>query len=181
LIASKLVTDRLELRPFRFSDAPDFHAYINDPDMGTYLEVGDSNLSLSDASQIIARHLLADPNERVVWAIDISGKIVGAISLNLSKGQRISEIGYSVKKPLWGQGIAREAVAAVIGAAFDAYPQLQRVQANIHPDNKGSIRVAESVGMRHEGTLRSYALVNGQSANEAVYAVIRDEWLPATE
>ena len=30
--------------------------------------------------------------------------------------------------------------------------------------------------MQHEGTLRSYALVRGEVADEAVYALVRDEW-----
>ena len=64
----------------------------------------------------------------------------------------------------------------MVNAAFSSYPQLQRIQANIHPDNTGSIRVAASVGMIYEGTLRSYSFVNGSEADEAVYAIVRKEW-----
>ena len=85
-----------------------------------------------------------------------------------------------MKKSLWGKGIASKAANTVVNAAFTSYPQLQRVQANIHPDNIGSIKVAESIGMKLEGVLRSYAIVHGITADEAIYAIIREEWRGAT-
>ena len=74
---------------------------------------------------------------------------------------------------VWGQGYASEAGKAVVDAAFDAYPQLQRIQAGIHPDNVGSIHVAQRIGMEYEGTLRCYAYVKDKVADEAIYAVLR--------
>lgn len=176
LVPETLTTERLCLRPFRFSDVPAFHAYLSEPDMGTFLEGERSSFSESDAAAVIAKHLLADKSERQVWAITIEDIPIGAVTINFAKEHRVSELGYSVKKSLWGQGIAREAVLAVVNAAFEAYPQLQRIQANIHPDNEGSLRVAMAVGMQHEGTLKSYAFVNGKVADEAVYAIIRTLW-----
>lgn len=168
------------LRPFRFSDVSEFHSYINEPDMSLYLEGTRTSLSEADAAEIIARHLLLDKEQRQVWAVTVDDEVVGAVSINFAKAHRVSEIGYSIKKSLWGQGMASRATQAVVNAAFEAYPQLQRIQANIHPDNGGSIRVAKSVGMEFEGTLRSYAFVRGKAADEAVYAIVRQAWTVAT-
>ena len=166
----------IRLRPFCFSDAPEFHSYINEPDMGLYLEGTRTELTEADAAEIIARHLLVDKELRQVWAITIDDNAVGTVSINFAKNHRVSEIGYSVKKTLWGQGIASRVIQTVVNAAFETYPQLQRIQANIHPDNEGSIQVAKFIGMKLEGTLRSYAFVRGEIADEAVYAIVREEW-----
>jgi len=101
---------------------------------------------------------------------------VGGISINFEKSHRIAQIGYSIKKDLWGKGLATEATSAVVDAAFEAYPDLQRIQANIHPQNHGSIRVVERIGMDYEGTLRSYAFVRDEVADEAIYAILRGKW-----
>ena len=144
--------------------------------MGRFLEGALSPPTEAETSSIIARHLLADRAQRNVWAIAIDGLAVGAISINFAKAHRIAEIGYSVKKSLWGQGYAGEAVRAVIDAAFETCSDLQRIQANIHPRNEASIRVAKKAGMCYEATLRSYSYVDGEPVDEVIYAILRDEW-----
>ncbi len=176
MLPDELIAEGIHLRPFRFSDVSAFRSVINDPEMGLYLEGEQRELTEDDVSEIIARHLLSDKSERQVWAVTIDDEVVGAVSIKFSKTNRVSEIGYSVKKDCWGKGIARRAASAVVAAAFEAHPDLQRVQANIHPENKGSIKVAASLGMTLEGVLRSYAFVRGEVADEAIYAVTRSAW-----
>ncbi|MFK7914752.1 MAG: GNAT family N-acetyltransferase [Pseudomonadales bacterium] len=166
-------TQRLQLRSYRFSDASRMHAYLQEPDQNNYLEGAATTLSEAQVEAIIARHILANPEQRNVWAITIDDQPMGAVSINFEKESRIAEIGYHISKRLWGRGYASEAVAAVVHTAFGNLPQLQRIQASIHPENQASIRVAERVGMQYEGTLRSYAFVNGEPADEAIYAVLR--------
>lgn len=179
MIPETLITERLRLRLFQFSDVPAFYAYASEPDMGTFSESERNSFSETDAEAVIARHLLADNSERQVWAITLEDTPVGAATINFAKQYRVSELGYSVKKPLWGQGIAREAALSVVNAAFETYSQLQRIQANIHIDNEGSIRVALAIGMQYEGTLKSYAFGKGEVA-DAIYATTRTLWTVQT-
>jgi len=174
-LSQEIVTRRLKLRLFRFSDVPEVFAYLQEPDMGRFLEGSSSRPTETETASIIARHILADWMQRNVWAITINDIPVGGISINFEKEHRIAEIGYSVKKTLWGQGYASEATRAVIDTAFETCPDLQRIQANIHPQNAGSIRVAKRVGMVYEGTLRSYSYVRGEVADEDVYAILRND------
>ncbi len=176
-LPEEIATERLKLRPFRFSDVPEFFAYLQEPDMGRFLEGSPSPPTEADTARIIARHILVDREHRNVWAITIGDLPVGGISINFAKEHRIAEIGYSVKKALWGQGFAGEATKAVIDAAFETCPDLHRIQANIHPQNEGSIRVAKRVGMEYEGTLRSNSYVRNEVADEVVYAILRNKWL----
>ncbi len=174
LLADEIVTARLKLRPYRFSDVPEMYAYLQETDGSRFLEGAGSPPTLRETEEIIARHILADNTHRHVWAITIDDLPIGAVTINFFKERRIAEIGYHIKKSLWNQGYASEAAAAVVDAAFETCPDLQRIQANIHPENAGSIHVAKRVGMAYEGTLRSYSYIAGQAADEAVYAVLRE-------
>jgi ribosomal-protein-alanine N-acetyltransferase len=173
LLPDEIVTKRLRLRPYRFSDVPEMYAYVQEPDGSRFLEGSEDPLTEKQTEAIIARHILVDKEERNVWAITIDDIPIGAITINFSKGRRIAEIGYHVKKAVWGQGYTSEAAKAIVDTAFANCADLQRIQANIHPENVGSIRVAERAGMEFEGTLRSYSYVAGKPADEAVYSVLR--------
>ena len=177
MVSDEITTPRLTLRGFRFSDVPEVHAYLQEPDMSRFLEGPSQPPTEEETAEIIARHLLADREQRSVWAITIDDVPVGGISIDFEKSHRIAQIGYSVKKGLWGRGLATEAASAVVDDAFAACPDLQRIQANIHPENKASIRVVERLGMEYEGTLRSYAHVGGKVADEAIYAILRSKWI----
>ena len=151
------------------------YEYLQDEDMGRYLEGANGRPTMSDVENIIARHSQTDWSQRGVWAITSDDVAVGAVSLNFLKLRQVAEIGYSVKKPFWGQGITAEACEAVVDALFETHPELRRIQAGIHPLNQGSIRVAEKLGMRYEGTLRAYSYVKGAVADEVIYALLRPE------
>jgi RimJ/RimL family protein N-acetyltransferase len=81
------------------------------------------------------------------------------------------EIGWRFLRSAWGNGYASEAGLAVLSHGFEAVG-LDRIVADIHPDNTRSIRVAEKLGLRLVGEgkvrgklLRSYALDREQYAN----------------
>jgi len=177
MLDDEIVTQRLKLRLFRFSDVPAMHAYLQDPEIGTYLEGSGELPSIEEVSGYIAHHLLVDRNQRDVWAITIDDLVVGGGSINYRKECLVAEVGYSIKKALWGQGYAREALTAIVNRAFTNCPGLQRIQATIDPRNTGSIRVVESVGMKLEGTMRASCMVRGALADESIYAILRSEWL----
>lgn len=174
MLPDTIATERLKLRPYRFSDVPEMYAYVQESDGNRFLEGSRAPLTEEETEAIIARHILVDKDQRNVWAIAIDDLPIGAITINFAKERRIAEIGYHVKKSLWGQGYASEAAKAVVNTAFETCEVLQRIQANIHPENEGSIRVAKRAGMEYEGTLRSYSYIADKAEDEAVYAVLRN-------
>ena len=176
MLPDTLSTTRLELRPFRFADVPAFYAYLQEPELGRYLEGTGKPPTREQTAHIIARNIMARPEERGVWVITMEQELIGAITINFEKDQRVAEIGYSVKKSRWGQGIATEAAKAVVDTAFENLPELQRIQAGIHPDNAGSIRAAAKAGLAYESTLRAYSFVNGEVTDEVICAILRREW-----
>jgi RimJ/RimL family protein N-acetyltransferase len=59
------------------------------------------------------------------------------------------EIGWTLRRPFWGRGLAGEAAAAAVDAAF-AHLGVDRVIALVAADNRRSLGVARRLGMRHE-------------------------------
>ncbi|KQQ84205.1 GNAT family N-acetyltransferase [Aureimonas sp. Leaf324] len=60
------------------------------------------------------------------------------------------EIGWRFKRDVWGKGFATEAAKPVLEYALETL-DLDRIVADIDPDNSGSIRVALKIGMADEG------------------------------
>lgn len=60
------------------------------------------------------------------------------------------EIGWRLVQSAWGKGYASEAAHAVVRHAFET-AGLQRIIADIRPDNVASIRVAEKAGLIFRG------------------------------
>jgi RimJ/RimL family protein N-acetyltransferase len=56
------------------------------------------------------------------------------------------EIGWRLRRAAWGQGLATEAAGALLEYGFGTL-KLARIIADIHPENAGSRRVAEKLGL----------------------------------
>jgi len=89
------------------------------------------------------------------WAVTHTGdpRAIGFVSAGEKRQGGVTEIGYLIARELWGIGVAREAVAAVVAQLF-AEGQ-RRVFADVDPDNAGSIQLLERCGFQREGRLRS--------------------------
>jgi RimJ/RimL family protein N-acetyltransferase len=65
------------------------------------------------------------------------------------------EVGYHLRRDVWGRGYASEAAAAALAYARDELA-LRDIIAVVQPDNRASQRVLEKVGMRREGETDRY-------------------------
>ena len=63
------------------------------------------------------------------------------------------EIGWTLRRPYWGRGLATEGAAAAVEAAV-AHLEPERLVSLITPDNRRSIAVATRLGMREAGRVR---------------------------
>lgn len=85
------------------------------------------------------------------------------------------EIGFTLDMNYQGKGYATEALRAVIHYLFrDRHKH--RITASIDPANERSIRLVERLGFRKEAHFKSSILINGQWADDLVYALLEDEW-----
>jgi ribosomal-protein-alanine N-acetyltransferase len=88
-----------------------------------------------------------NPPRRITFALRQGDHLVGACSLKeVDYEARTAEVSYWVAKPFWGQGLAKQALAALIRFAFrELEMQLLRAQC-LRDNNLASLRVLERAG-----------------------------------
>ncbi len=170
----ELRTKRLLLHAYRSGDVDDVLAYATDPEWARYLPLPDP-YTHRDAEEFVASAILADPDTSPMWAIVYEGRVSGGIDLRV-RSHGVAEMGYSIARPLWGQGLTTEAATAVITHSFEELG-LARIQASADVRNTGSWRVMEKLGMKREGVMRSNGLVGDQRVDIVLYAILAEEWV----
>jgi len=155
-----LTTPRLVLRPHRVEDLADSHALWSDPDVVRF--IGGRAMSLEDVWIRLLRHVGQ-------WSVFGWGYFVVR---DRTEGTFLGEIGYAeMKRALeppfdapesglafrpaaQGQGVAAEALRAVLAFGDQRLPDPGRSVCMIDPANHRSIRLAERHGYRAYATGR---------------------------
>ena len=88
--------------------------------------------------------------------------------------ERVS-IGYMIDPACQRQGIATEAVSAMLDFCFGELG-LHRAQAFMHPDNAASIALVEKLGFCREGLLRDHLRVGDFWRDDVLYGLLGTEW-----
>ena len=98
------------------------------------------------------------------------------MGLRLDEEGRIGDLGYSIARAWWGQGMVTEAARALIDAAFESMPTLTRIRASADSRNHASLRVLEKVGMTREAVLRGNHYTRDEACDEVCFGLLRGEW-----
>jgi ribosomal-protein-alanine N-acetyltransferase len=109
------------------------------------------------------------------FALDVNGHFrgqvtVGGIHLGSLRG---GHIGYWIDQQIAGHGYMPMAVAMATDHCFAA--GLHRIEINIRPENRPSIRVVEKLGFRYEGLRERYLHINGEWADHLSYSLTTEE------
>ena len=147
-----IVTERLILRPPTLKDAADIVENVNNLSVSRYLAVVPYPYTIKDARFFI-KLSKKDPHNFGI-ALKQTGKIIGMIGLkNLNDFVKRAEVGYWLGEKYWGQGIATEALQALIKYSFRKL-KLVRLQAGTAVENKASAKLLKKVGFKKEGLRR---------------------------
>lgn len=89
-------------------------------------------------------------------------RIIGSLAFSsIVRGAFLScFLGYKLDETEINQGYMTEAIQKGTEIMFHEFG-LHRIEANIMPKNKRSLRVAEKLGFYNEGTARKYLKING--------------------
>jgi ribosomal-protein-alanine N-acetyltransferase len=87
---------------------------------------------------------------------------------------RRASIGYLIDPGRQREGIASEAVSAVLGHCFGTLG-MHRLEAYIDPRNAASRGLAEKLGFRCEGVLREHLRVGEEWRDDMLYALLGRE------
>lgn len=172
-----LETQRLILRPLKMRDAHDLYAYARDPEVSRHV-LWDAHESVWQSRQYL-RAALRQYRRGLPGSFAItlrqSGRMIGTIGFMwVNTDHRSAEVGYSLARDYWNQGIMTEALRAVITFGLDTL-RLHRIEAQHETDNPASGRVMAHVGMQYEGTLRQRLKNKGRYVDVALYAILQGD------
>ena len=103
--------------------------------------------------------------------------LVGVVNISeIVRGSfRSAYLGYYAFEPYARTGLMREGLAKVIGHAFTRM-KLHRLEANIQPANKKSIRLVKRLGFRREGYSPRYLKIAGRWRDHERWTILGEEW-----
>lgn len=172
-------TERLILRELNKEDFASVHSYASNPEVSKYLpwepnsEV-DTQVFLDGVIKYQFDSPRYDYEMAVVTRVD--NQLIGACSIHVSSPQnREGWIGYCYNKQHWRSGYASEAAKAIIKFGFDDL-QLHRIFATCDPNNVGSAKVLEKIGMKREGHLREHKWQKGKWRDSFLYSILEHEY-----
>lgn len=117
-------------------------------------------------------------NSKRFWIFEKgSAEIIGMINFSsIVRGVFLScFLGYKIDKDKANKGYMTEGLTKAIDIIFEE-EGLHRIEANIMPKNKRSIRVVEKLGFENEGLSKKYLKINGNWENH-IHMVLLNEKL----
>ena len=155
-------TARLLLRPLQPYDVDPLHGMLSDPEVMRYWSTPPHGAVEETAAWIADSRAAMARGEASDFAVLRDGRFVGRVAFWMG-----NEIGFLFARAVWGQGIAREAVGAVLRHGFDRLG-FQSVRADVDPRNTGSLKLLERLGFHRTGTAeRTFKI--GESWVDSVY------------
>jgi len=119
-----------------------------------------------------------DAGEGIVWAVVLISvdTVIGLVGFHgWDRYHRRAEAGYGIARDYWGQGIASEALRAILRFGFEDM-NLNRVFARTIADNLESVRLLERLGFQREGTQRAHSWEDdGTFHDSAIYGLLVGE------
>jgi ribosomal-protein-alanine N-acetyltransferase len=120
---------------------------------------------LDDALKILREDLESDAKgNSLCWAVTLKGhdEMIGkCILFQFSQDNHRAEIGFILNRSYWRQGLMHQALQAVVEFAFTTL-KLHRIEADVDPENAGSLGVLEKLGFEREGLFRDRWLLSGE-------------------
>ncbi|ANF45591.1 GNAT family N-acetyltransferase [Priestia megaterium] len=170
-------TKRLILREIVAEDAGNILKYLSDKEVMKHYGL-EPFTTVKDASNEIAWYKsILNEKSGIRWGITLKEQddIIGSCGfLNRVHNHCRAEIGYELSKDYWGNGIANEALEAVIKYGFTHF-NLRRIEALIEPANAASQKLIKKNGFIKEGLLRSYEFTCGKFNDLYMYSLLKQD------
>jgi RimJ/RimL family protein N-acetyltransferase len=165
-------TERLTFRKFELDDLPMLIEQRSDPDMNRYL--GGTRMQNPEALAKRIRFYMGCYDSHGFGMCPMylkeTGEFIGVAGIQPLSDTDEIEVGYSVIKKYWGQGIGTETAKGWMKFGFNECG-LERIVAVAVLENIASRRVMEKLGMSYEKTEEHY----GEDC--AFYAISKDDFL----
>lgn len=174
-----LHTERLVIRRLTEGDMVGLLALRSDPELQRY----QSWEAMDEAAvqQFITNAATAEPGVPGEWfqfavALRTSDELIGDCGLHLlAEDPRQGEFGYTFSRAFQGQGLAQEAMEAILTYTF-ASLNVHRMAAITDVRNSGSIKLLERLHFRREGRTQQAFWNKGEWVDEYLYGMTAARW-----
>ncbi len=162
-------TPRLRLRHARPDDLAAMHAILSDPRATRWWSTPPHENT--DQTRIWLDGMIAGNAEGSDdFVIERDGQVIGKAGFFAAP-----ELGYILHPDHWGQGLASEAVAAVVAHVFTTRRH-DRLDADVDPANQASIRLLERLGFVRTGSAEKTLNIGGEWKDSLYYGLTRAVW-----
>ncbi|MCD4506165.1 GNAT family N-acetyltransferase [Chromobacterium piscinae] len=173
-----LHTPRLTLREITLDDAPALLGIHGDADAMRWFGT-DPLTTLEQARQMVEKFAgwrnLPAPGVRWGLAPREGGPLIGSIGLfKWNPGWRCCTLGYELARGRQGQGLMSEALRAALAWGFE-HMELNRIEAQVHPDNQASLKLLERLDFKTEGRARQAGFWLGRYQDLINLSLLREE------
>jgi len=174
-----LTTRRLILRELVPGDAEDLFRFLGDPEVQKY-DVDPVMQEVAQATAWIDNFKKHFMNHQVIlWGICMKedSRLIGDIAfMFFEKCYYKTDLGYTLARPYWRQGIMTEAALALLHFGFETMG-LHRINVDTRMDNIGSVRLMQKLGFKHEGTRRECIRnEDGSYQDWGLFGMLEDEY-----
>jgi RimJ/RimL family protein N-acetyltransferase len=173
MLAGKAVT----LRPLRAADRATSVRWRNDPEIRDNILGYRFPITEEMEAQWVDAVLKDQSRTRLVLAIEdkADGALVGFVYLNgIDWFARNAEFGILIgDRSRQGKGLAKEALALVVGYAFDTL-NLNKLYLRVVAFNERALRLYRDFGFVEEGVQRQQAFVRGRYHDVVLMGLIRE-------
>ncbi len=176
--AQTINSRRLLLRPLLAEDAAALFAIYGDEE-STRFWPGLPLADRAEAQAMVRADLrLQAAEEAAYWSLVLvsSGRMIGRISLfHIDGTQRRAELGFAMHGKFRRKGYMREALQALLETCFTDF-KLQRMEADVDPENHASLTLLRGLGFREEGRPSGRWQKAGQRRDSLFLGLLKSEW-----
>lgn len=148
-------TERLILREWSKDDVESYSEIVSDPDVMQY--IGDGQPRTREHAESFVAEMMAHQWARgwMRFAVEHadSGRLMGFSGFDDKDGRL--DFGWRLGRDWWGGGYGYEASAAALFVGQQTFG-LTHITAQSYPENVGSVRIMEKMGMSLIGTSEAF-------------------------
>jgi RimJ/RimL family protein N-acetyltransferase len=174
-------TDRLTIRRYLETDYDDLLNLQSNDDVTRFLMY--ESKTPEQVRETLANRLADVRMDKDGQALTLAvilretGQHLGEVTLFVQSAEhRGGEIGFVFHPDFHGRGYAAEASVELLRLGFEELG-MRRIIGRLDARNTGSANLLKRLGMRQEAHFVQNEFVKGEWADEAVFAMLSDEWV----
>lgn len=171
-----ITTERLVIRPMSVDDLQAVNAFTNAYSVtryGNWLGGTDPASVARYMADTIARY---GRPPRCDLGVTFDRQLIGGLAFRqVWLSPPAIEVGWVLHPDVAGQGLATEALSALIEYLAEAFPDVSRFEARVHAGDAGAKKVLGRLAFQSEGTMRGGVDADGNPADSAMYGLLREE------